>query len=62
MWITGPKGLTIEDGGTIVNNGEIILADGAVAAENIPAYIRSLGLTGTGKVTVKETDTNGIFQ
>lgn len=60
VWITEPEGLTIEDGGTIVNNGEIILADGAVAAENIPAYIRSLGLTGTGKVTVKETDTNGI--
>ena len=58
LLIGGLDALRIEDSGKIINNSEIMLLDTAFAGEDIPAYIKSLGLTGSGKVTVRGQEEN----
>lgn len=59
--IENPKALTIHPDAKLINDGEIILrTDETTAFGDIPTYIKSLGLTGSGTVyTTEATSADG---
>lgn len=56
LGIKDPSRLTIESGAKIINNGEISLYTDGANFGDIPVYIKSLNLTGSGKVVTMGTD------
>ncbi len=57
--ISGPGDVYDLSGGTIVNNG--ILALPNVDAEEIPAYIKTLDITGSGRMEVRDRQTDAVL-